>query len=549
MAVATLLPPPSSASAAAHHRRPTTTPTATVALACLGVFCAYLQISAMSVSLATIGRDLHASTASLQWVFDAFTIPVAALVLSFGLIGDIVGRKRIAIAGLALTSGGNLISFLAPSISVLLIGRSIAGIGAAAILPATLALITHAVPEPARRGRYIALWVGALNLGLAVGPFIAGFLLAHASWRWIFMPTILAPVVVLILSALLLEDSRAREGRRLDVPGQILAAVGLFALIYGVIEGGHEGWTSPQAVVALLLATLALSGFALAEQRSASPMLRPQLFTSPAFLASVLAGLLAMFSLIGSNFVLSLFLGAVQRLSPLSMALRLLCLYGPVLITGQLAGRALHRTGPRAPLAGGLLLAGIGLFTLRGVQPDSSLVDLGWRLALVGLGFGLVLTSGTAAAVNAVPHHLAGMAGAANNTFRQVGAALGPAILGVIFTATTVSHLTAAAVSPAAARSLGREGLGGLTRLAVSATGRAAIGDGTSAAVHVCVTVSAVGMLVAAVLAVTLMRRRSQRGRHARGRKIRGSTPQGFAPNTLSNPADRRSPAVAASAR
>ncbi|MGR6319614.1 MFS transporter [Micromonospora soli] len=507
MAVAALSPTASRTSGANRSSRTATT----VVLACLGVFCAYLQISAISVSLATIGRDLHASTTALQWVFDAFTIPVAALVLSFGVLGDLAGRKRIAIAGLALTVTGNLISLLAPGTGVLLTGRAIAGVGAAALLPATLALITHAVPEPARRGHYVAFWTGALNVGLAVGPFIAGVLLAHASWRWVFLPVTLVPLAVLILSACLLEDSRAAEGRRLDVPGQILAAAGIFALIYGVIEGGQQGWTSPQALVALPLAALVLTGFVLVEQRSPSPMLRPQLFRSPAFLASVLAGLLAMFSLIGSNFVLSLFLGAVQRLTPFGIALRLLCLYGAVLVTGQLAGRVLARTGPRTPLISGLLLAGVGLFTLRGVQPDSSLADLGWRLALLGLGFGLVLTSVTAAAVNAVPRHLAGMASAAINTFRQVGAALGPAILGVILTTATTSHLTtgAASISPGAFHTLAQEGLGGLTRLTVSPAGQAAIGHSAASAIHTCATVSGCGMLLAALLVATLMPRRT----------------------------------------
>ena len=485
----------------------------TVTLACLGVFCAYLQISAVSVSLATIGRDLHVTTSALQWMFDAFTIPVAALVLTFGVVGDLAGRKRVTIAGLALTVGGNLVSLLAPNITVLLVGRAVAGVGAAALLPTTLALIAHAVPEPARRGRYVALWTAALNIGLALGPFIAGTLLTHASWRWIFLPMALVPLVVLILSARLLEDSRAHEDRRLDLPGQALAALGIVALIYGVVEGGHQGWTSVHALAALPTAAVALAAFGLVERRSRAPMLSPRLLATPAFLAAVLAGLLAMFSLIGSNFVLSLFLGTVQGLSPLSIATRLLYLYGAVLVTGQLTGRALARTGPRLPLTGGLLLASVGLFTLRGIQPDTSMLDLGWRLALLGLGFGLVLTSVTAAAVNAVPRPLAGMASAAINAFRQVGSALGPAVLGVVLTTATVSHLVDAkspGTTPGTVHTLASEGLGGLPHLAVSDAGRNVIAHSAASALHVCATVSSAGMLLAAILAAILLPRGNQ---------------------------------------
>ncbi len=448
-------------------------PGLTVALACVGVFVAYLPITAVSVSLTAISRALGASTADLQWVVDCYTLPMAALILSAGVLGDVHGRKRVFLAGLALVAAGAAVSLAAPTVVVLWCGQVVMGTGAAALLPSTLALIAHAVPAPAARGRCIAWWASALVLGLTVGPFVAGGILAHAGWRWVFLPLIPVAGLAATAGAVLLGESRAPGRRRLDWPGQLGATLAVVALIYAVIEGGATGWTDPRTVAGFALAAVALAGFLTAEARGRSPMLPLALFRSAAFNGAGIAALLAMFGLIGANFVLSLFFGDLQHLGPMQIAYRFGVLNGVTALISPLAGRLLARTGPRAPLTAGLLLAAAGFAALATIDAGAGLLTVGWRLAIVGIGFALVLSTVAAAAVNSVPHAQAGMAGAANNTLRQLGGSLGPAVLGVVLTSRSAAA-------------------GFLTGL------------------HTCMAISALALAGAALLAVVLLRPRRQ---------------------------------------
>ncbi len=491
----------------------------TVALACLGVFIAYLPLAAVQVSLSTIGRALGASTADLQWISDAYTIPMAALILSCGVFGDIYGRKRVYLVGLALVAVGGAVSLAAGSAHLLWAGQAIIGAGAAALLPSTLALISHAIPNPARRGAFISLWASALVLGLVVGPLVAGTMLRYADWRWIFLPVIPVAALGALGGAILLDESKAPAGRRLDWPGQAAAALGIVALIYALIEGGEAGWTSAVSIGGFVVAALALAAFVVVEARGASPLLRVDLFRSPAFDAASVVAVLAQSGLVGTNFVLSLFFGVVQHLTPLEIAYRFTVLNGVTVVVGPLAGRVLTKVGPRWPLTVGLILVAAGFFGLAGLDPTTGLDGVWPPLALLGIGFGLVLTAVPTAAVNAVPHALAGMAGAANNTFRQLGGSLGPAILGVVLVGRAASalpgHLAAARLSPterhAILARIGRDGLSaaGALRLGPD-TGRAlaAVGASFADGLHACVVLSGGAMLAAAALCMLLLRSR-----------------------------------------
>lgn len=494
----------------------------TVGMACLGVFVAYLPITAVSVILSTIQRSLGASTADLQWVSDAYTIPMAALILSFGVIGDVHGRKRVYLGGLALIVAGSAVSLVASSVQLLWIGQAIMGAGAAALLPSTLALISHAVPNPAKRGQSIALWASALTLGLVVGPFVAGGIIQYVDWRWVFLPMMLVALVALVAAlngAALLGESRAPAGRHLDWPGQITITIAIVALIYAVIEGGAAGWSSAASVGGFVVAALAFGSFVVAEMRGDTPMLRVDLFRSPAFGAASIVAIPSMFGLIGSNFVLSLFFGLVQHLSPLEIAYRFAVLNGVIVVVGPVVGRALATVPPRLPLIVGLLLAAAGMFTLGGLDPASGFDAVWPRLAVLGLGFGFVLTTVPAAAVNSVPHAQAGMAGAVNNTFRQLGGSLGPAVLGVVLTsratAALAGHLATVGLPPTQQRAVlarvGRDGLAAAGRVPVGAgAGRAltAVGDSFVDGLHASVTLGSVALLAAAGLCALLLRPR-----------------------------------------
>lgn len=490
---------------------------ATLVMACLGMFVAYLPVTTVSVSLPAIQSALHASTSQLTWVSSAFQLPMAAFILTAGVFGDVHGRKKVYLTGLVLAGAGAAIALSAQSIEVLWVGQACAGLGAAALLPSTLALISHAVPDPRKRGMFVGLWAASLMAALAVGPLIAGVILDHTSWRWIFLPAIPVAVIALAVAAPLVSDSRAPGERRLDWPGQITAAVTITALVYGVIEGGAASFTEGRVVAALALAAVGAITFVLVERRSPSPMLDLSLFRSAAFSATTLIAMITFLGLIGFFFVLSLYLGLVQRLDTLHAGYRLLVVSVVSLVVGALAGRLMHRIPPRFMITTGLLVTAGSLLSLTAIDASTGFGPLAWRLALLGLGLGLVITPMTATAVAAVPHHLAGMAAAGNNAFRQVGAVLGPAVLGTLLTTksadTLPGHLRDVGVTgPVAHRitdAVDAGGLGAAARMNLGQdTGRAmgALGEAFLDGLYLCLIVAACLALVAALVGAVLLR-------------------------------------------
>jgi len=301
------------------------------------------------------------------------------------------------------------------------------------LLPTTLALIAHVVPNPAKRGRYIGIWATGLLLGLAVGPLISGVILDHASYGWIFAPTIGLAALAGATAAARLPESKAPDGRRLDWPGQITGTLAIAASIFGIIEGGEKGWSFAATVTGLIVGGAAFAAFVAIELRSPSPVVDLRLFKSAAFAAAGAAAIVALFSAVGATFLLSLFLANVQHLSALKIGLRLLLIFGVAAAVYPVIGLLLRRAKPIYLLAIGLALSAVGIFLLSAVEADTSTLDLGWRLGVFGIAVGLMLTTISVTAVNAVPWQLAGMAAATNTAMRQYGAALGPAVLGVIY--------------------------------------------------------------------------------------------------------------------
>lgn len=490
----------------------------TLVMACVGVFVAYLPVTSVSVSLPAIQRALGASTSELSWVSDAFVLPMAALILTAGVFGDVHGRKKVFQAGLAFTAVGAATALCAQSVEVVWIGQALAGIGAAALLPTTLAMISQAVPDPRERGKFVGLWASSLMAALAVGPLISGVILAHQEWRWIYLPSIPVALLAMAVAARMVTDSRAPHARALDWPGQITATVAITALVYGVIEGGAGSFTDTRVLVALGLAVVGLIAFVVFERRSASPMLDLKLFRSAGFSATSLIAMITFMGLIGFFFVLSLYFGMVQQLDTLDAGYRLLMVTGVCFFVGPVAGRVMHRISPRVLISVGLLCAAGALFSLTSLTADTSFGPMAWRLALLGLGMGLVVTPMTATAVSSVPHHLAGMAAAGNNALRQVGGALGPAILGALLTSKSTGslgeHLADAGVAGSAAeRIVGAaeaQGLGAVAQLDLGAQrGRAlgALSESFLDGMQLCLIVAGSLAVLAALVGAVLLRR------------------------------------------
>ncbi|MFF8979873.1 MFS transporter [Streptomyces cellulosae] len=493
--------------------------TAVVALACAGVFVAYLPVTTVAVSLPVLQRELGASTAQLSWVQDAFVLPVAALILTAGVVGDVLGRKKVFQAGMALCAVGASVSLCANSVQVVWAGQVLAGAGAAALLPVTLALISQAVPDPRERGKYIGYWTTCMMAAMVVGPLMAGTVVAHTGWRWIFLLTIPVALVTMVFAARLLTESRAAHGRGLDRPGQVTAAVAITALVYGVIEGGAASFTEPRTLVALAVALVAGVAFVLVERRSGTPMLDLSLFRSRPFTAAALVALVSFLGLIGFFFVLSLYLGMVQRLDTWDAGVRLVLVNIVSMVLGVVMGRVMGRVSPRVLITSGLLIAAAALVSMTTLDAGTPFWSLAWRLMLLGLGLGIAFPCITSTAVAAVEPRQAGMAAAGNNAFRQVGGALGPAVLGALLTTTATDalpgRLAESGVSDGVAErvvdAVREGGLGaasGPEFASVAGPVNSAVSEAFLEGLRFCLTVSSALLVLAAVAAVVLLRQR-----------------------------------------
>ncbi|WP_240649485.1 MFS transporter [Streptomyces sp. Z26] len=491
--------------------------TATLVMACVGVFVAYLPVTGVAASLPAIQAALDASTSQLTWVQSAFILPMAALILTAGVVGSVHGRKRTYVAGMLFSAAGAAVALSAHSVQVLWAGQAVAGLGAATLLPTTLALINDVVPDVRERGRFIGLWATSLLVALAVAPLIAGVVLEHADWRWIYALPVPVALVAAALAVRLLPASAPVPGQRLDWPGQITATLAITTLVYGVIEGGAHSFTEPSVVAALCVAVVTGVAFVLVERRSTSPMLDLALFRSPAFVATTLVALIMFLALIGFFFLLSLYFGLVQQLPTLEAGQRMCVVTVAAIVAGQPVGLLMHRVPARVMITGGLLVVTAALLALTGLEADTSYAGVAWRLALLGVGMGAVVTPMTATAVASVPRPLAGMAAAGSNAFRQVGGALGPAVLGTLLTTRAVAalpgHLADAGVTGAtreqvvAAADAG--GLGAVAQLRLgAATGPVlgAVGDSFLDGLRTCLLVAAGLTLLAALVSALLLR-------------------------------------------
>lgn len=486
---------------------------ATIVLACAGVFASYLPAVGVSVALPVIQQGLHASTTGLQWITDAYILPTAALLLTFGTIGDRFGRKKTFLAGAALVAVGSLVALAATSVVQVCAGQALTGIGTAALLPATLALIGHVCPDRRSRGRMIAWWTAALGLGLTAGAVLSGLVVAHGSWRYIFLPTLIIAALTLAAGAFLLADSRSETQQNTDLRGQFLAIVMIAGLVYGVIEAGLAGWGSIPVIVAFAVAAVALAAFIPAELRSAAPMLDVRLFRSAVFSSAAVVMIITLFAQIGLVFSLSEYFGLVAHASTLAIAMRLLPVNGLTIIVSPFVGRLMNRVAPGLLLGAGLLIAGAGALLVLTFGPATGTGTVVLSVAVLGLGLSIALPPVTTIAVHCVPHQTIAVAGAANSSLRQIGSALGPAIFGVVLTsrllATLPGHLATSGLSAAGQgetngmiHGAGIQAGAFLHLQAAQATGQAlsAYAASFTDALHTCALIGGIGMLASAVL-------------------------------------------------
>jgi DHA2 family methylenomycin A resistance protein-like MFS transporter len=418
----------------------------TLLVTCFGLFMVLLDASIVNVALPTIQADLHANLSDLQWVVDAYTLPFAALLLTAGTLGDRFGRKRLFLVGLVLFLIGSLLCGFSPTLGWLLFGRAVQGTGAAAIMPGSLAVLVAAFPEPRQRAQAIGIWAGVSGVALAAGPLVGGVLIQISSWPAIFFVNLPVGVVALALGWPLLAESRNPTAQRIDLPGLVLVTGTLVCVILALIESSSQGWTSPLILGLFSGAAVLLAAFLLVEARVREPMLPLRLFANRVFSVANVAGLLLFFVMLGTFFFVTQFLQSVQGYTALEAGLRTLPTTAGIFLIAPFAGLLTARLGPRLPTVLGALLAASALFLVSRMEPNSSYATLWWNFGMLGIGFGLMISPLVAAVLSATPPERAGLGSSVNNTFRQVGGALGVAVLGTFvlqqFSGNIASQLT-----------------------------------------------------------------------------------------------------------
>jgi MFS family permease len=422
---------------------PSRLPLGTLIAGCLAVCLAQIGIAIPATLNGLFQEHLHPVGSQLTWISDAFLLPVTVLELSFGVLGDLFGRKRLLVGGAALLGAGEVVAASSGGVHQLWVGQALAGLGAAALFPTSLAMIAAGTHTHAQRARAIAIWASSLSAGGFLAPLLGGITGTYGSWRWSFVVVAIIAAISALASVLLATDSRSPEGRSLDIGGQITIGVGLFALLYAVIQGPTDGWGSASVVVAFVIAAAFIALFVAAEHRAASPLLRLDLFRNRSFAVASVVAVVGMFSFLGTAYGASIRLGPIQHQTPMRTAFAFLLLNGITPFLTPLTSRLLARVSARRLLTAGLLLIAAGDFLAATLDVDDrALTSLILPLGLVGIGFAFTVSSITATAVNTVPVHLAGMASASTNLLRDFGFTLGPAVIGAVALSQAASQVT-----------------------------------------------------------------------------------------------------------
>ena len=408
---------------------------------CLSLVVLGMDNTILNVTLPTLARDLGATASQLQWMVDSYILVFAGLLLTMGALGDRFGRKLALNAGLLVFAAGSVASAFAGSPEVLIASRAAMGIGAALIMPSTLSIITNIFP-PKERGRAIGVWAGVAGLGIVLGPVVGGWLLERFWWGSVFLVNVPVVALAILAGRPLVPESRDPSATPLDPIGAMLSIAALVALVYGIIQAPEQGWTDPVILAAFAVAAVLAVAFIWSERRAEHPMLRMEFFGNPRFSAASGAIAMAFFALFGSVFLLTQHLQFVLGYSPLQAGVRILPI-AALIVAAPLAARLTERIGTKIVVVAGLLIVAGALWLLSTVQLSDGYGLVAAALALLGIGMGLTMAPATESIMGSLPLAKAGVGSAMNDTTRQVGGALGVAVLGSILAASY-----AAAIQP-----------------------------------------------------------------------------------------------------
>jgi EmrB/QacA subfamily drug resistance transporter len=400
---------------------------------CLALVLVVANVSMLNVALRDIGLALDATATQQHWIVDSYALAFAALLLPFGALGDKFGRRNVMLIGMCLTALASIVAALATSVAVLIAARLLSGVGAALIMPGTLSSITHVFPAE-QRGKAVGTWAGFASSGAIIGLVAAGLILEVADWPAIFWVVVVVSVLVFAGTLKVVPNSKDPHEANIDPFGSMLSFIGIAALVFGIIEGPVNGWGSRSVVASLVVAALGLIGFVIWELRTRTPVLDVRLFTNRAFGSGSLSIFFQFFAAFGFFYVAIQFLQGMLGYSPLKSALALVPMGAMVVPISAAAPGFARRFGLKLVNATGLALMGAGLFNLSFLDRSSGYVSFLIGLGLFGAGMALSTAPASESIINSLPKSKHGVASAVNDTTRELGGALGIAMIGSAFT-------------------------------------------------------------------------------------------------------------------
>ncbi len=485
---------------------------------CLSLLVVVIDNTILNTALPTLARVLHAGTSSLQWITDAYTLCFAALLVPAGALGDRYGRRLSLIGGLAVFALGSTAAAFAPGTGMLIGARVVMGLGAAFVMPATLSILNSVFP-PKERPQAIAAWSAVAGVGIVVGPTLGGLLLSHFWWGSVFLINV--PLVALALTGVLMIVPETAEpgSHRLDIPGTLLVAGALVAIVDAIIEAPGRGWTSGATLAETAAGLAALAAFVWWELRIEHPLIDLRVFAVRAFSASAGAVTVIFFALFGSLFVLTQYLQLVHGYSPLAAGVRALPFAIAMGAASPVSPILAKRLGARVIIPAGMAMMGLGLLDLSTAGVHTAYLPIAIAIAIMGAGMGLVMAPASTTIMSTVPAHQAGAGSAINDTIREVGGALGVAIVGSLAagvyrsrlgSALATAHAPGAVVhqatsSVAAADAIGAHA-GGPTGSELLTAAHSAFVNAMAMGIRVAAAVA----LVSAIAAIFALPRRSQ---------------------------------------
>jgi len=438
-----------------------------LAVMSLSIFMIFVDNTVVNTAIPSIARDLEASTSTLQWVVDGYTLVLAGLLLAGGTIGDRYGRRRWMTIGMGVFGLAAVGAALSANAGTLIAFRAMQGVGAALVMPATLSILTDVFPRQ-ERAKAIGIWTGVGGLGIGFGPALGGYLVDQINWAAVFWLHV--PVVAIALAGLLIvvPESRDSRARRLDVPGAVLATGGLLAIVYAIIQGSEAGWTSVEILGAFGAGASALVAFALVEVGSDHPMLPLRFFRERDFTAAVLIIGIVFFAMFVTFFFLTQLFQLVQGRSPFEAGLLIVPVALAMMVSAPISGVLVQRVGPRILLIGSMTAMIGGMLLLTQLDASSSTLQVAATLFFFGIGGGLGMTPLTDTVMAAVPVDDAGIGSAVNDVSRELGGALGIALVGSIVNGIYRSNVEEALAGQVSAELIdtAREGVGVTTVVA-----------------------------------------------------------------------------------